>query len=233
MPLPAFTFRRALVAGVVGLTGANLPAQPAIPADAIAIAIVVDTSGSMALPVATKAGVREPKYRIAQRAFHAVIARLEKFSQSAGAKPLAVGIYVFRGDHADVALPLAPMKADHLRGWVANLRPDGPTPLGDAMWLAARDLLATTVSSRHLLVLTDGENSVGRRPEAVLASINAAAERKQFPVFAHVIAFDVRAEAFAALRQNGATVIAAADESQLNAQFDFILEEKILVEAVR
>jgi hypothetical protein len=52
-------------------------------------------------------------------------------------------------------------------------------------------------------------------------------------VFTHVIALDIKPSVFAALKKEGATLIGANDEAQLNAQFDFILAEKILVEASR
>ena len=38
------------------------------------------------------------------------------------------------------------------------------------------------------------------------------------------------ANVFAPLKRQGATVVAAADEKQLNQQLDFVLEEKILLE---
>jgi len=56
------------------------------------------------------------------------------------------------------------------------------------------------------------------------------AERKGTILFTHFIAFDVAANAFAPLKRQGATVVAAADEKQLNQQLDFVLEEKILLE---
>ena len=63
----------------------------------------------------------------------------------------------------------------------------------------------------------------------MLASLQQAALRKQMPVFVHVIALDMDTRVLAAFQEQGATLIGAADEAQLNAQFDFILENKILI----
>jgi len=44
------------------------------------------------------------------------------------------------------------------------------------------------------------------------------------------VAFDVDAKVFAAVKKQGATVVGAADEKQLDAQLQFILQKKILLE---
>ncbi len=224
--------------GVLALSwcrAAAAAAEASAPAGAsLALAVVFDTSGSMNQSIPTKPGARpDTKIRIAQRAFGNVIDRLETFSRSPAAKPLAIGVYVFRGNEGAVARPLAPFHAADLRAWLQNVRPDGPTPLGSAMFIAGRDLLAAPAASRHLLVLTDGANTAGPAPEKVLAQISEAGFRKQTPIFVHIIALNLKPEVFATLKMQGATLIGALDEAQLNSQFDFILEEKILVEAPR
>lgn len=211
-----------------------LDAAPAPAGEAIAVAVVFDTSGSMGKSILTKrGGPPDAKIRIAQRAFGQVINRLEKFAQAPGAKPILVGTYVFAGPEARVDLNLRAFNAAGLRRWLNGLQVAGPTPLGSALFLAGRDLLAAPAASRHILVLTDGANTTGPTPEKVLAQINEASARKQVAVFTHIIALDLEPKVFAALKQQGATLIGAVDEAQLNAQFDFILEEKILVEAPR
>lgn len=232
--------RAATLVALTALSGlalcATLRAADTKPAatDGIALAIVFDTSGSMNQPVAAKtAAGRDAKFRVAQRAFGLVLDRLETFTKSPAAKPLSVSVTIFKGQNAVVALPLTPFDAAHLRRWLADARADGATPLGNALYLAGQQLLSSPAASRHLLVLTDGANTTGRTPEAALKQINAAAEHKKIAVFTHIIALDVAPATFAALKQQGATLIGAADETQLNTQFDFILEEKILVEAPR
>ncbi|HEY9250342.1 MAG TPA: hypothetical protein VIO38_14480, partial [Rariglobus sp.] len=85
----------------------------------------------------------------------------------------------------------------------------------------------TPAASKHLLVLTDGENTVGATPLAALTAL----QRQNQPVFVHVIALDIPPSVFASLQKAGATLIGAADEKQLQSQLDFILENQILVEA--
>lgn len=201
----------------------------------IAIVVVFDTSGSMNSPVAAQSSAanRDSKFRVAQRAFGLVIDRLEAFTKSPAAKPLSVGVTVFKKQDAAVAIPLAPFDPVALRRWLTTARADSATPLGNALFLAGQELLASPAASRHLLVLTDGANTAGRSPESALAQLNRAAEKKQTPLFTHIIALDIAPATFATLKQQGATLIGAADEAQLNSQFDFILEEKILVEAPR
>jgi len=46
----------------------------------------------------------------------------------------------------------------------------------------------------------------------------------------HFIAFDVDAKVFASVKKQGATVVSASDEKQLNSQLEFILQKKILLE---
>jgi hypothetical protein len=46
----------------------------------------------------------------------------------------------------------------------------------------------------------------------------------------HFVAFDVDAKVFAPVKKLDATVVAAADEKQLDTQLQFILQQKILLE---
>jgi hypothetical protein len=64
----------------------------------------------------------------------------------------------------------------------------------------------------------------------VLPGLLRDAEKKGSILFTHFVAFDVAASVFAPLKKQGATVVGAADEKELNGQLDFILEEKILLE---
>ena len=222
-----------LLLGWLATTGAQ-SARADDPSNRIAVEVIFDTSGSMKATIPSQsAGRREAKLAIAQRSFGLVIDRLQTFLKGPNAKPLSIGVYVFTDTKATVALPLAPFDAPRLRQWLAGTTANASTPLGDAIFLAGRDLLAAPAASRHLLVLTDGENTTGRSPEDALRMLNEVSDRKQTPVFTHIIALDIKPDVFAALKKQGATLIGAADEAQLNAQFDFILEEKILVEAPR
>ncbi len=199
----------------------------------IAVAVILDTSGSMRRSIAGSRGRPDDlKYRIAQRALLKVITRLETFTKGPAAPPLSLSTYVFRGQKAIAGLPLAPFDAVGLRQWLAALKlPEAATPLGDALALAGRDLLAVNAISRHVLVLTDGENTAGRNPVDALRDLNQAAGRKKMPIGVHVVTLDLNPAVFNGLKAQGATLIGATNEVELNARFDFILEQKILLEA--
>jgi hypothetical protein len=223
------------------LGSASARAEPADSTPAIedvALAIVLDTSGSMNELIASSKGTREPKHLIARRALSAITQRLDVFvsspSEKSAAAPrqLSLGLYVFRGESAVAALPLAAYNGAALRDWLDQQpAPRGATPLGAAIELAGRSLLSSAAAHKHILVLTDGANSTGTRPEAALDHLKKASQRKAVPIFTHVIALDISPGVFRALQSRGVTLIGASDEKQLHAQFDFILENRILLEA--
>jgi hypothetical protein len=200
----------------------------------IALAIVYDTSGSMKESVRDGSGRPSPKYVVANRALDAVVNRLQAFQakQSAGAgKGIRAGLFIFEGNGAKEAVKFGPFDPEALHGWAKSFtNPNGPTPLGAAVEAAGHALLATDAEARHVLVITDGINTAGPDPATVIVGLNKAAERKNAGLFFHFIAFDVNANVFAPIKKQGATVVAAANEKQLNDQLEFLLEEKILLE---
>lgn len=201
---------------------------------AVALGIVYDTSGSMRDAVRAVAGRGEPKYVIGNRALVAVIERLalfqDKKTNTAGPK-LEVGLFVFDGKSARTAVKLGRFDARELRHWAKSfIAPDGPTPLGPAVQLAADALLEREADRRHILVITDGENTAGPDPATVIAALQKKSTPGGGMIGFHFIAFDVNASAFRAIKEQGATVVGAANEKELNDQLEFILEEKILLE---
>lgn len=216
------------------LLAAPAVTRAAPPAD-VALAVVYDTSGSMKTPIRTQDGRLAAKHVVAKRAFGLVIDRLERFTVPAAGQPakrLALSVVIFSGSHPQEALPMGPLQPETARKWLAALpTPDSATPLGDAMTMAGRTLLATPAASKHLLVLTDGENTAGATPLAALTALQKQSQGQDQPVFVHVLALDIPPAVFASLQKAGATLIGAADEKQLQSQLDFILETQILVEA--
>jgi hypothetical protein len=81
-----------------------------------------------------------------------------------------------------------------------------------------------------VLVITDGINTVGDDPAAVMPRLRRLAEQKQDRLSVHFVAFDVNAKVFDRVKKLGATVVGASDETQLNSQLEFILQKKILLE---
>jgi hypothetical protein len=220
------TARLLLVLGTLCATALSTRAAD----DDLAVAIVYDTSGSMSAPVKDAEGKATPKFLIANRALENIVSQLEKFSATSPRK-LQVALFTFSLQGAKPAVPLGPFEPGKLRDWIANFKkPDGGTPLGNATAEAARALVAQKASARHVLVITDGQNTIGPAPEKRIAEINQDGMKTGNLVAFHFIAFDVKASIFAAIKKEGATLLSAADEKQLNERLTFVLEEKILLE---
>lgn len=194
--------------------------------DEVALVLVYDTSGSMRDAVRAVAGRGAPKYTIGNRALLAVIDRLQKFSTKSD-QALTAGLVVFDDRSAREAVRLGKIDCGELRHWAKSfISPDGPTPLGPALEVASQALLARGNAQRHILVITDGENTAGPDPASVIRASHAKNEGIAF----HFVAFDVNAKALGPIKELGATVVSAADEKELNNQLEFILAEKILLE---
>lgn len=196
----------------------------------VAVAIVCDTSGSMGAPARHAGGSKEPKYRIANRALVAIVAQLEAFQAKSGRKVQA-GLFVFDDKSARAAVPLGPLNAAAFRAWAGSFQsPKGGTPIGNSIEVATQALWKARADSRHVLVITDGENTVGPPPEAFIPKLQDECLKNGLSVYHHFVAFEVDAAAFAVLKKFGSTVLGAGDETQLNRQLTTILEEKILLE---
>lgn len=215
----------------------NLAFLPSVRAGepGVALALVYDTSGSMLEPVRDRAGRNTPKYVIANRALTAIIDRLQMVATntSGGAPlPMEAGLFIFNNDTAAMAVPFGPFNAAALRKWTKSFsQPAGPTPLGEAVRAAARAVLKSPLTRKHVLVITDGVNTAGADPAMVIPRLRDEATKANTAVEFHFVAFDVAAKVFDPVKKLRATVLGAGDELQLNTQLSFILEEKILLEA--
>lgn len=210
------------------------PARCGAAQEGVALGIVYDTSGSMKEPVADGAGKQSPKYIVANRALTAIANRLQGFITNAPAespRKVEAGLYVFSGAGAKPAIPFGPFEASTFRSWAKDFsNPSGGTPLGTAVSTAARAVLNSNLSRKHVLVITDGMSNVGPDPATAMPELKRQAEQKGAGLAVHFIAFDVDAKVFNGVKKLGATVVGAANETQLNEQLNFILEKKILLE---
>jgi hypothetical protein len=202
--------------------------------DGVALAIIYDTSGSMHDSVRDTTGRMSPKYVIANRALTAVAKQIQAYATSStGGTPRRVdaGLFVFSGNTAREAVKFGPFDAAALENYARNFSsPNGNTPLGNALNVASRTVLNSPLSRKHVLIITDGLNTEGPAPEAVMPSVKRQAEQKHATLSVHFVAFDVAAQQFAPLKKLGATVVGAADEKQLDTQLEYILQRKILLE---
>ena len=211
---------------------ASWPAR-AVDEDGLALMVIYDTSGSMKEQVKDTSGKLTPKYIIANRALDAIARRVQQFATNASAGPrkLSAGLMVFQGSGSRQAVAFGPFDAAKFQNWAkAFAAPDGGTPLGNTLTAAADALLASGLTRKHILIVTDGINTVGPDPAATLPKAKQRAEQKGTALSVHFVAFDVDANVFAGVKKLGATVVGAANEAQLNDQLGFILEKKILLE---
>jgi von Willebrand factor type A domain len=202
--------------------------------DGVALAIIYDTSGSMHDSVRDSTGRMSPKYVIANRALTAVAKHLQAYATSptgGTARRVDAGLFVFSGNTAKQAVKFGPFDAAALEDFARKFSsPNDNTPLGNALNVASRTVMNSPLSRKHVLVITDGLNTEGPTPEAVMPSVKRQAEEKHSTLSVHFVAFDVAAQQFAPIKKLGATVVGAADEKQLNTQLEYILQRKILLE---
>jgi hypothetical protein len=202
--------------------------------DGVALAIVYDTSGSMKEQVRDQHGKLSPKYVIANRALVAISNRIQTFVTNAttgSPRTVDAGLFVFDGTGAKQAVKFGPFEASSFQSWAQRFSaPVGGTPLGNALTAAGQTVLSSRLPRKHVLVITDGINTVGPDPAAVMPRLSQLAEQKQSRFSVHFVAFDVNAKVFDGVRKLGATVVGASDENQLNSQLEFILQKKILLE---
>lgn len=215
-----------LVAGLTACRGH----KPPPPREGLAVAIIYDTSGSMLEPVQNAQDVPEAKYLVAQRAMSSILDLLAAYAFATN-HVVEVELLTLAGNRAQTALPMRPFNAAAFKSWIKAFDdPKGGTPLGAAVRKAARDLLASPLTRKHVLVLTDGENTEGPEPQNVMPDIQKQAAEFQTRIQYHFVAFDVAAERFNAIKELGATVVSAMDEVQLKDQLEYIMQNKILLE---
>lgn len=200
--------------------------------DGLAAAIVIDVSGSMREKVAGRDGSSERKIDIAQRAALDLVDQFAAYARDHADEPVQLGVYEFsrRGGEPDcrTVVAMAPPDRERAAAAIAKLQADGGTPIGGAMITAKRALDATGLARRHLLVVTDGENTDGIEPERVAAGINKRPDAERPAIY--FVAFDVDANRFKGVRDAGGLVLSAANATELNNTLDALLRGKILVE---
>lgn len=223
-----------ILAAIAILLAPGLARVYAVDDDGVALGILYDTSGSMRDRVPNNTGSASPKYVIANRALMAIVNQIETFTAnraSGASNHLDAGLFTFDQAGAKEVVKLGPFDPAAIRQWATDFKtPKGGTPLGNALRRVSQAVLNSPQPRKHVLVITDGMNTLGPDPAEVLPIINRRAESKHTTVFVHFIAFDVDAKVFDGVKKEGASVAAAADEKQLNSDIDFILQNQILLE---
>ena len=150
--------------------------------EGVAVAIVYDTSGSMKESVRDADGKLAAKYLIANRALKDIAKQIETFATnnaSGEKRRVDAGLYVFQGNDAREAIKFGPFNAAAIRKFADSFsNPNGSTPLGNAMDAASRAVLNSPLSRKHVLIITDGQNTAGPDPSAVFPRLKQQATAK-------------------------------------------------------
>lgn len=199
--------------------------------EGIAAVVLMDVSGSMADSVPDASGSPRPKIDIARDAARALVGQFASYAAAHAGEPVHVGLIEFSQrppSSAREVIPLSPADPARAADALAKLRPDGGTPIGEAVIAAIHALDGSGLTRRHLLVITDGENTDGREPEDVMRVLARRPEQRRPSVY--FVAFDVSASRFNAVREAGGLVLAAANAVELDETLGALLTGEILVE---
>ncbi|HEY8551373.1 MAG TPA: vWA domain-containing protein [Vicinamibacterales bacterium] len=219
---------------------ATLKARLQPPADrqwkpGLAAIVLVDVSGSMRDRVRDAKGERTRKLVLAQQATMDLIGAFDKYAREHPGEPVLVGVYEFssRRDQpaARPVVQLGPPDPVSAARAVLAMEAEGGTPIGDAMIDARLALDASGLQRRHLLVVTDGENTDGVDPARVARVLESQEGDARAALY--FVAFDIEAEVFEEVRRSGGLLLSANDGAELASTFDTLLSDRILVEAPR
>jgi len=192
----------------------------------VAIAIVYDTSGSMAANVPAATGAK-PKYVIASETLGEITTKIDAFAK-AGNKVQA-GIVCFPGAPS---VPFGDWKPEVFRTWLTNFKgPNGGTPLGNAILRASELVANSPLAKKHVVVLTDGENNQGiSTDEGVHKGQEYLRQKNGGAISYYFVAFDTSASQFDEVKKKGALVLSAVNEKQLQKGLTSIFTQNILLE---
>jgi Mg-chelatase subunit ChlD len=200
--------------------------------DGLAAAIVIDVSGSMKDSVRGESGRDERKIEIARRAARDLVEQFARYAEEHKDETVLLGIYEFseRSGENDTraVVSMGPPDRSRAEMALARIRAEGGTPIGNAMIAAKRELDGTGLARRHLLLVTDGENTDGFDPVKVATAINRRPEAERPSIY--FVAFDIEARRFEGVRNAGGLVLGAANAKELNQTLDTLLRGQILVE---
>ena len=213
------------------LARALTPRNTVEPRDGIAALVLMDVSGSMSDRIEGEQG-RRPKIETARRAALTLIKQFDAYAKAHPDEPVVVGLYEFSElddlPSAREVIPLSPADPARAEAALATMKVRGGTPIGDAMVIAKNVLDATGLMRRHLLVVTDGENTDGYKPGEVMRAIAGRPAEERPSVY--FVAFDIDSARFSAVRDGGGLVLEAQNATELDTTLSALLTGKILVE---
>jgi Mg-chelatase subunit ChlD len=203
----------------------DLPRVEARPGTAVAI--LMDTSGSMDQAVPDQQGKPRPKYQIAHDALQRIIEQTARWKKSHASETLQLGIYHFSSSVSPV-LAMSDFDEAKARDAVKRIpKPKGGTAIGRALETGYQALFQAGCQRKFIVCITDGENTSGPAPDWVARHLHAQTEGA---VELDFVAFDTSASQFRFLKDLKGHVVEAANGAQLQAELTKIYEHRILAE---
>jgi hypothetical protein len=198
--------------------------------DGLAAIVLVDVSGSMRDRIP---GEPRRKLEAAQAAALDLVGAFARYAAAHADTPVLVGVQEFSAREGEPAartvVPLGPPNPLTAGQAIRGMKASGGTPIGEAM-VAARVMLDSSgLRRRHLLVVTDGENTDGPHPALVARVMERQKEDVRAPLY--FVAFDVDTATFEGVKNAGGLLLSAKNGAELAATFDELLSDRILVEA--
>lgn len=194
-----------------------------------AIVVLIDTSGSMSEPVVDQTGRVQPKNVIAQAALTRIIQVTDDWHKKHADSTLFLGIINFSSQTSTV-LPMTPFDATKAQLAVQLIPPPGGgTAIGLALEDGVKQLYETGCIRKHVVCITDGENTVATPPDLIARQLFA---QTKWDVELHFVAFDVSSQSFAFLKDVNGNVREAANGEELQSHLVDLYEKRILLEAM-
>jgi Mg-chelatase subunit ChlD len=193
------------------------------------VVLLIDVSPSMQDAVSDGKGGQRRKFDIARDVLAGMVDYTDQWTKQHTDRTLILGLSSF-SNHAQTLL--APSKFNRAAADDSLQRipfPGNGTAIGEALKHGFQSLYKTGCVRKYIIVITDGENTVGDDPESVARRLY---QQTQGEVEIHFVAFDVSASHFAFLKDVNGYVVEAADAEQLKKQLSDIYEKRILAEAM-
>ena len=190
-----------------------------------AVAILIDTSGSMREPSAWR---WRPKHLVARDALETMLAPTDAFVARRPDFPIKIGLYSFSSEVRRLRRVQPYERAAIGAGPGALPRPGGGTAIGEALAGRVEISIARACSGNIFWSLTDGENTSGRRPDEM-----APRDLEQEPRRRADLLRGLRYQPgeFGFLKEAGGDVFGAGTGGELLAALDGIYQGRILAEA--
>jgi Mg-chelatase subunit ChlD len=217
---------------IAALEGRLTPPADTAWKDGLAAVVLVDVSGSMHDRIK---GERRRKIEAAEEAATDLVGAFQRYAAAHGGTPVLVGVYEFSRRNGEpsarTVVSIGPPNAASAGMAIQGMKTGGGTPIGDAIVEARLALDRTGLKRRHLLVVTDGENTDGSEPAVVARVLEQ--QKDDIRAGLYFVAFDVDANAFDGVKKAGGLLLSAKSSSELAATFEELLSDRILVEAPR